>query len=81
MQVVSALLFLGYARVGLVASSPAPRPAPPAVPQTWGPPAAALAGPVRPGAPVFIPTARTSGRHAVDEDPMTGPIARMPAMR
>ncbi len=80
-QVVSALLFLGYARVGLVASSPAPRPTPPAVPQTWGPPAAALAGPVRPGAPVFIPAARTSGRHAVDDDPMTGPIARMPAMQ
>lgn len=88
-QVVSALLFLAYARIGLVATPPAPRPAPPALPQPWGPPAAAMSGlapipaPASGTAPaVSLPVPRTSGRHAVaEQDPVTAPIARTPAMR
>jgi RsiW-degrading membrane proteinase PrsW (M82 family) len=59
-QVVSALLFLAYARIGLVAT---PRPAPVVPPQRWGPPAAASA-----------PVAPATGRHAASEDPVTAPI-------
>ncbi len=71
--VVSALLFLAYARIGLVA---APRPPQPAVvpqhwgPQHWGPPAAV--------AP--IPEPRSSGRHAA-QDPVTAPIRVASAAR
>jgi RsiW-degrading membrane proteinase PrsW (M82 family) len=61
-QVVSALLFLAYARIGLVAT---PRPAPVVPPQRWGPPAAPAPRPVAPG----------TGRHAAAEDPVTAPIA------
>lgn len=66
-QVVSALLFLAYARIGLVAT---PRPAPPAVvgPQSWGPPTAVAPEPV--AGPGSAP-----GRHAAPEEPVTAPIA------
>ncbi len=81
-QVVSALLFLAYARIGLVAAVPPRRPAAPiAPPQPWGPPAAMAAMP--PAATASVPAQRTSpseprpsGRHAAsDVDPVTAPIA------
>ncbi|MCD2196224.1 PrsW family intramembrane metalloprotease [Actinomycetospora endophytica] len=81
-DVVSALLFLAYARIGLVAAPRTPRPAIPAAPQLWGPPAAAMSTPApaaaaRTVAPsTSVPAPRTGGRHAVaDEDPVTAPIA------
>lgn len=66
-QVVSALLFLAYARIGLVAT---PRPAPPAVvgPQSWGPPTAVAPEPV-------VSPGSAPGRHAAPEEPVTAPIA------
>jgi RsiW-degrading membrane proteinase PrsW (M82 family) len=87
-QVVSALLFLAYARIGLVAAPPAPRPVPIAAPQMWGPPATVTASPAAsfprtssaPAAP-SVPAPRTSGRHAAVDDPVTAPIALTPAMR
>jgi RsiW-degrading membrane proteinase PrsW (M82 family) len=66
-QVVSALLFLGYARIGVVA----PRPAP-----SWGPPAAA--GPIP--APRSAEPAHP-GRHAADDDAVTRRLVLVPGAR
>lgn len=93
-DVISALLFLAYARIGLVAGPPAPRPVPPAPApaQPWGPPATVTASPAAaslpqapsvprtPAAP-SVPTPRVSGRHAAAEDPVTAPNAIASAMR
>ncbi len=71
-QVLSALLFLAYARIGLVAAVPPRRPVEAMVPAPpWGPPAAA--GP--------IPAPRSSGRHAADEEPITRPLVLIPGGR
>jgi RsiW-degrading membrane proteinase PrsW (M82 family) len=73
-DVVSALLFLAYARIGILAARPAPNPAPaqapaPAPARPWGPPAAP------------IPAPRSSGRHAVGDDPITRPLVLIPGGR
>jgi RsiW-degrading membrane proteinase PrsW (M82 family) len=73
-QVLSALLFLAYARIGLVSAVPRRRPAEPIVPaQPWGPPAAA-------GRPLTVE--QEAGSEPPPETGSPGPVLeRCPAAR